>query len=81
MEIHTPKNSLVLTCLFFIITNLYTIAQVGIGITTPNESAMLDITSDSSDLLIPRISLTSTNDTTTINGTEEISLLLYNTAT
>lgn len=57
------------------------LAQVGIGTTTPDASASLDITSTNSGLLIPRISLTATTDTTTINGTEAESLLIYNTNT
>lgn len=54
--------------------------NVGIGTTTPNPSAKLDITSTNSGLLIPRVSLTSTTDTTTI-AAPAISLLVYNTGT
>lgn len=52
-------------------------AQVGIGTTTPNASSMLDITSTNSGLLIPRVSLTSASDTTTI-ASPVTSLLVYN---
>lgn len=55
-----------------------TYAQVGIGTTTPNASAMLDITSTNSGLLIPRVALTSTADVTTI-ASPVTSLLVYNT--
>lgn len=56
-------------------------AQVGIGTTTPDDSAALDITSTDSGFLMPRVALTATTDTATITGTEEESLLVYNTAT
>lgn len=52
-------------------------AQVGIGTTSPNASSMLDITSTNSGLLIPRVTLTSTSDTTTI-ALPVTSLLVYN---
>jgi hypothetical protein len=56
-------------------------AQIGIGTTNPDPSAILDINSPDRGLLIPRIPLTSTLDTATINGIEAIGLLLYNTET
>ena len=57
--------------------NLY--SQVGIGTSTPNESAVLDVVSSDRGVLIPRLPLTSLTDATTIiNGNEE-SLLVYNT--
>lgn len=52
-------------------------AQVGIGTTSPNASAMLDITSANSGLLIPRVALTSAADVTTIPA-PITSLLVYN---
>lgn len=56
-----------------------TYAQVGIGTTTPDSSAALDITSTKGGILIPRISLVNvTNGTTPIN-TPATSLLVYNT--
>jgi len=53
---------------------------VGINTTgnTPNASAMLDISSSNSGLLIPRVSLLSTTDVTTISS-PATSLLVYNT--
>ena len=61
-------------------TNSIAFSQVGIGTTSPNPSSMLDISSTRSGLLIPRVSLTSTSDTTTIQN-PAISLLVYNTNT
>lgn len=55
------------------------IAQnVGIGTNAPNASAKLDITSTNSGLLVPRVSLASTADVTTIPA-PATSLLVYNT--
>lgn len=62
-------------------------AQTGIGTTTPNASAKLDITSSTQGFLPPRITLTGTNDNTTIKNaagtsiTPAAGLLVYNTAT
>lgn len=69
---------LLLPALFF---TQFNYSQVGIGTTSPDTSAILDITSTNSGLLLPRIALNSTTDNTTVAGTEAISLLVYNTAT
>ena len=57
-------------------------SQQGVSINTAgtpaNPSAMLDVSSTSKGLLIPRVSLTSTNDVTTI-ASPATSLLVYNT--
>jgi hypothetical protein len=53
---------------------------VGIG-TTPDPSAMLDVSSTSSGLLAPRVALTGSTDATTITNGNVTSLLVYNTAT
>ena len=51
-------------CIFLI--SFISKAQVGIGTVSPNASSMLDITSNNKGLLIPRVSLTSSSDVTTI---------------
>jgi hypothetical protein len=62
-------------------------AQTGIGTTTPNASAKLEVASSSQGFLPPRIALTGTNDNTTIKNaagtsiTPATGLLVYNTAT
>ena len=61
--------------LLLVIASSY--AQVGIGTTAPDASSMLDITSANSGLLIPRVTLTSTADVTTI-ASPITSLLVYN---
>ena len=62
-------------------------AQTGIGTTAPNASAKLEVASTSQGFLPPRITLTGTNDNTTIKNaagtsiTPATGLFIYNTAT
>lgn len=62
-------------------------AQTGIGTSTPNASAKLEVASSTQGFLPPRIALTGTNDNTTIKNSAGTSitpvagLLIYNTAT
>ncbi|WP_396177537.1 hypothetical protein [Flavobacterium sp.] len=67
--------------LFFLIVICYSVnAQVGIGTKIPNPSSALDISSTSQGVLLPRVSLSSTTDETTIvNGNVE-GLIVYNTS-
>lgn len=53
-------------------------AQVGIGTLNPDKSAQLDITASDKGILIPRVSLTSITDATTISKGNVESLLVYN---
>jgi hypothetical protein len=53
-------------------------AQTGIGTTTPDASAKLDISSTNKGFLPPRLTLTSSTDNTTIPN-PAIGLLVYNT--
>lgn len=52
-------------------------AQTGIGTTTPNVSAKLDVYSDNKGFLPPRVTLTSATDYTTVPNAAE-GLLIYN---
>ncbi|WP_445457494.1 hypothetical protein [Flavobacterium sp. HNIBRBA15423] len=72
------KRTLLLTiaCCF----TSFLFSQVGIGTTSPDASCALEIKSTNSGLLIPRISLLSTTDNTTI-ASPATSLLIYNTTT
>lgn len=65
----------------FTICSLDTSAQVGIGTINSNPSAQLDIVSANRGILIPRIMLSSTKDTLTINHGNVSSLLIFNTNT
>jgi uncharacterized protein YdeI (BOF family) len=62
--------------LLFLIS-LSTFAQTGIGTTTPNASAKLDVYSTNKGFLPPRVTLTSVSDATTIASPAE-GLLVYN---
>jgi hypothetical protein len=55
-------------------------AQVGIGTSSPNASAQLEISSSSKGFLPPRVTLTGTADVTTI-ASPAAGLMVYNTAT
>jgi len=55
-------------------------AQTGIGTTTPNASAKLDVFSDNKGFLPPRVSIDSAKDITSIVNPAE-GLLVYNTGT
>jgi len=57
-----------------------TVGQVGIGITSPNSDAALDITSASSGLLLPRLALTNTTNPSPL-GTDVAGMIVYNTVT
>jgi trimeric autotransporter adhesin len=52
--------------------------NIGIGITTPDASAVLDVNATNKGLLIPRVALTSLTDAVTITAPAN-SLLVYNT--
>ena len=71
-----------LAVLFLLIT-FYAEAQTGIGTTTPNASAKLDVTATDRGFLPPRVALTAANVFTPITGTSSAAagLLIYNTAT
>ncbi|PHR90055.1 MAG: hypothetical protein COA80_16565 [Leeuwenhoekiella sp.] len=55
-------------------------AQVGIGTTNPVSGALLDISATDKGLMIPRVSLTGTDDTATVTPAATTGLLVFNTA-
>jgi hypothetical protein len=57
------------------------IAQVGIGTTSPNASAKLQVDATNKGFLPPRVELVSTSNTTTPISSPAAGLLVYNTAT
>ncbi len=69
---------------FLLITLLFTshilLAQTGIGTTTPNASAKLDVTATDKGFLPPRVALTATNSANPTTS-PAAGLLVYNTAT
>ena len=64
----------------FIFTINFLSAQTGIGTTTPNASAKLDVYSTNKGFLPPRVVLTATNAASPITSPAE-GLMVYNTAT
>lgn len=68
--------------IFLALTQHLSAQNVGVNTTgaTPDVSAMLDVANANKGLLIPRVSLTSTTDNSTI-GTPATSLLVFNTNT
>src|SRR5690606_11307825 len=77
------KKRLLTAALLLVGTATY--SQVGIGTLTPNNSAQLDVVAKDKGILIPRVSLTSTTDVTTVANAKsnryENSLLVFNTST
>ncbi len=63
--------------LFFCLLSFGLYAQTGIGTTTPDASAKLDVSSTNKGFLPPRVTLTSTTDASTIASPAE-GLLVYN---
>ena len=66
--------------LFFLMGSFSALAQTGIGTTTPNASAKLEVYATNKGFLPPRIALTSATDASTI-ASPVAGLLIYNTAT
>ncbi|RTY84645.1 hypothetical protein EKM05_14185 [Flavobacterium sp. GSP27] len=56
-----------------------TYAQVGVGTLAPNASTMLDVVANNKGVMISRVPLKGTNDSTTISNGNVESLLVYNT--
>ena len=71
------KKTLLL-CLFVYIALQTNAQRVGIGTTTPDTSAMLEVKSSNKGVLLPRVYLTSIFDSLTIPK-PAVSLLVYNT--
>lgn len=64
---------------FFAFFTTLGFAQVGIGTTNPNASAILDVASSNKGVLLPRVQLASTTDNTTIPSSAN-GLMVYNPA-
>jgi hypothetical protein len=64
--------------LLFLLTSINVFAQTGIGTTTPDASAKLDVSATNKGFLPPRVTLTSGTDNTTIPS-PATGLLVYNT--
>jgi hypothetical protein len=51
----TFKHSLILGCIIFLVTDVYSQNNVGIGTTSPDPSAALEITANDKGVLVPRV--------------------------
>ena len=58
-----------------------TFGQVGINTVSPGSGAMLDVTSTDKGILLPRVALSATDNSSPITPAPTTSLLVYNTAT
>jgi hypothetical protein len=65
---------------FLLLVSFYSFSQTGIGTTTPNASAKLEVFATDKGFLPPRVALTATNATGPITSPAN-GLLVYNTAT
>lgn len=72
------KNIVAIIVLAMSTPSIY--AQVGFGTSTPNQDAVIDLTSNSKGLLIPRLALTSTSVATPLSA-HVGGMMVYNTAT
>ncbi|MFM6938536.1 MAG: hypothetical protein ACKOXC_09340 [Aquirufa sp.] len=72
-----------LKLIIFIFFPFLAFGQTGIGTTTPNASAKLDVSASDRGFLPPRVALTASNVFSPITGTSSAAagLLIYNTAT
>ncbi|GHC65720.1 hypothetical protein [Ulvibacter litoralis] len=75
------KSTIYINLLVYLLIITSGIAQVGINTTSPANGALLDVHSSNKGLLIPRVALSSTNDTSTITPSATVGLLVYNTVT
>lgn len=64
--------------LLLLVTTVCFYAQAGIGVSNPDQSAMLEVNASNKGVLFPRVALNSFNDGTTIVNPAK-SLLVYNT--
>jgi len=75
-------NNMKTTYIFLVLllVSLLSFSQVGVNTTSPDPSSILDVSATNKGMLLPRVALSGTGDTSTISA-PAISLLVYNTAT
>src|SRR5690554_4439664 len=75
-----PRTIIFVFCCLFFLLDLNAFAQVGIGTTTPNTNALLDIDAAATigGLLLPRVALTRTNLAAPL-GAQVAGMTVYNT--
>lgn len=80
MKLKTTLYACFVMTLFLAPDNML-FAQVGVNTVSPSASAALEISSDNKGILIPRVALTGSDDTTTITPSATTGLLVYQTVT
>lgn len=73
-------KNIFLTVLAFLGISSRTMAQVGIGLASPNTNAMLEVSSTNKGILLPRVALTATNNPSPLSA-HVAGMSVYNTAT
>ncbi|AZA83369.1 hypothetical protein C1637_21425 [Chryseobacterium lactis] len=63
--------------LLFLLLNIFTYAQVGIGLPDPDRSAMLQVSSANKGVLLPSVALASVTDNTTVSNPAD-GLIVWN---
>ena len=71
---------LLIFCVVFVVNSIHLSAQTGIGTTTPDASAKLDVSSTNKGFLPPRITLTALNSASPVTS-PATGLLIFNTST
>lgn len=74
------KKTLLFLAIYCLVSFVSTAQQVGIGTTTPDPSAMLDVVSTNKGMLVPRVALFNPDSSLPVAGAA-VGLLVYNTAT
>jgi len=79
IHIKLSNRTTLMSCLVLFVS-MVTTAQVGINTTSPTPGAILDVRSTDKGFLMTKVSLTGTDDVTTITPSATIGLMVYNTA-
>lgn len=79
MKTNSYSHPALFLSLLFLLFSAHLRAQVGIGTTTPNPGAALEISSNNKGILIPRVDIPNLTSLSPITGGQEKGLLVYNT--
>lgn len=69
------------TLIFFLLFGLNSIAQVGVGTTTPSAGSIFDVTSTNKGVLVPRVDIANLATIAPVTGGATDGLLVWNTRT
>ena len=78
--INKCMRKITLLFLVFVLFHSILFAQIGIGVSSPNTNAVLELSSTNKGLILPRVALTATNNPALIS-THIAGMTVYNTAT